>query len=580
MPEGSHTTKLLPGSALSGRNGVSRAQPWRRRWTLSQRLAFVYGCVSFAILLGAGIFTWWQASLLSARNEDLAIAETRRMAERIGSVLAQAHQGISVLASINPPADGPAACQAMLNAAHLTMDAMVRHILVIDANRRLACSTLANNVESIGADTVVRTVELTGRPATGALRQSALGLGTVIGAGHPIRRNGRHEGVILASVAVKDLREVTASNLPNFQGLRVWLVDAAGESASLVGPDAPLPSRPNALRTSFHAPRPAEAGIALSDGQFLVEAHATDDLAVIAALPESAIRAGAPLEVALPPLILAFMLLAGLGALFWSVQRFVVAPLEAATRRLEAFENAPPGANLALDTEIDAASDVSDLIRRLGATRTTRDEAIRLRDMLLREAHHRIKNHLALVASFLRLQERQLSDHAALQALRAAQNRMVAIGMTYELLHDGAGQFVALDKMLDRFCRALAARDLTEGHATQILADLDPLEVPADIAVKIGLVVNELATNALKYAFVGRGPGTIRVILRPAGTGGFTLRIADDGAGMPSEPSRGLGLTVVDSLLRGIDATMERQPGPGTAFLITWLPRSTSKPAI
>ncbi|MFH5926460.1 sensor histidine kinase [Roseomonas xinghualingensis] len=577
MPEGSHTTTLLPASPFPGGSDAAHAQRGRRRWTLSQRLAFVYGCISFVILLGAGLFTWWQASLLSARNEDLAIAETRRMAERIGSVLAQAHQGISVLASMNPPSHGPEACQTMLNAAHLTMDAMVRHLLVIDANRRIACSTLASSVEYVGADTVIRTAELTGRPVTGALRQSALGLGTVIGAGHPIRRNGRHEGVVLATVTVRDLREVTASNLPNFQGLRVWLVDAAGESASLVGPEAPLPRLPDALRASLRAPH-MEAGIALADDQFLIEARATDDLAVIAALPERAIRAGAPLEVALPPLILAFMLLAGLGALFWSVQRFVVAPLEAATRRLEAFENAPPGTNLALDTEIDAASDVSDLIRRLGATRTTRDEAIRLRDMLLREAHHRIKNHLALVASFLRLQERQLSDHAALQALRAAQNRMVAIGMTYELLHDGAGQFVALDKMLDRFCRALAARDLTEGHATQILADLAPLEVPADIAVKIGLVVNELATNALKYAFVGRGPGTIRVALRPAGTGGFTLRIADDGAGMPNEPSRGLGLTVVDSLLRGIDASIERQPGPGTAFLITWLPRGTPKP--
>jgi two-component sensor histidine kinase len=565
---------MLPPVAPPG--GADGAQPHHRArgWTLSQRLAFVYGCVSFVILLGAGIFTWWQASILSARNEDLAVAETRRMAERIGSVLAQARQGVSVLATTDPSAHGRETCQAMLNAAHLTMDAVVRHLVTIDAEHRIACSTIPGAEGALSAGTVIRTAELTGRPVTGALHQSQFGLGTVIGVGHPLRRNGRHEGVILATVSVQDLRDLTTRSLPDFEGLRVWLQDSSGASASLVGPPEPLPSLPDTLRTSYRAERPVGAGTAMDGGRFLIEAHATDDLAVIVALPERAIRAGAPLEVALPPLILAFMLLAGLGALFWSVQRFVVAPLEAATRRLESSESAPPGVSLAADAETDAASDVVELIRRLGATRTTRDEAIQLRDMLLREAHHRIKNHLALVASFLRLQERQLSDHAALQALRTAQNRMVAIGMTYELLHDGAGQFVALDKMLDRFCRALAARDLTEGHATQVLADLDPLEVPADIAVKIALVVNELATNALKYAFVGRGPGTIQVTLRPAGTGGFTLRIADDGAGMPKEHSRGLGLTVVDSLLRGIDATIERLPGAGTAYLITWLPRT------
>jgi two-component sensor histidine kinase len=155
---------------------------------------------------------------------------------------------------------------------------------------------------------------------------------------------------------------------------------------------------------------------------------------------------------------------------------------------------------------------------------------------------------------------------------------MVAIAMTYELLHDGPGQLVALDKMLGRFARALAARDMAEGNAAQVKADLAPIEVPADIAVKIGLVVNELATNALKYAFIGRGPGTVSIVLRPAGADGFTLQVSDDGAGMSPEPRRGFGMTVVDSLLRGIDARSEQLPGPGTGFLITWHPRVPPTP--
>ncbi|MBP0493682.1 sensor histidine kinase [Roseomonas indoligenes] len=570
MPEGLHIAHLPPAPAIGAESGPAA------RWTFSQRLALVYGAVSLVILLGAGAFTWWQAETLSARNEDLAIAETRRLAERVGSALEQARQGVSILAVADPMANGPGACSALLNAAHLTMEALVRHLFVVDAQHSVTCSTLPSMVGRQATQGVSRTAELTGRPVTGALVPSSFGAGQVIGVAHPIRRNGRHDAVVVAAVTVEGLREAIARYVPARDGLRVWLLDSAEASVGLVGTPDSLPVLPDALRASFNAPTPEDAGIAAAAGHVLIQARATDDLSLVASFPESAIRAGAPLEVALPPLLLALVLLAGMGALFWSVQRFVVAPLEAATRRLEA----PDGTLPAEAADREAPSDVADLIRRLGATRATRDEAIHLRDLLLREAHHRIKNHLALVTSFLRLQERQLSDHAALQALRTAQGRMVAIGMTYELLHDGPGQRVALDTMLSRFARALEARDVTEGAtAARVETDLAALEVPADVAVKIALVVNELATNALKYAFAGRGPGTVRITLRPAGEGGFTLRVADDGNGMPDELRRGLGMTVVDSLLRGIDATLEREPGPGTAFLITWLPRPSARPA-
>jgi two-component sensor histidine kinase len=561
---------VLPAAALAGPADSETPDQPQRRWTISQRLALVYGCVSLVILLGAGTYAWWQASNLSRRNEALAVAETQRLADRIGGLLAQASQGVAVLSATAPLDRDPESCQDALNAAHLTMAAFVRHLFFVGPERQIICGTLPDAMEnSAGDSALIRATEMTGRPLTGTLDRRALALGPVIGVGHPLRRLGRYMGTAIAIVTVEDMREITARSLPAIHGLRVWLRDSADATTSLVGPESEMPPLPGALHASLMAPRPTDAGMAMSKGHLLVEARATDDLTVVAEVPRSFVRAGAPLEVAIPPLLLASVLLAGLGALFWSIQRFVFAPLEVAMRRLES----PDGSSQPEENESGAAADILELIRRLGATRSTRDEAIRLRDLLLREAHHRIKNHLALVTSFLRLQERQLSDHAALQALRAAQGRMVAIGLTYELLHDGAGQFVALDQMLARFSRALAARDMAEGRATQVETDLEPIEVPADIAVKIALVVNELATNSLKYAFVGRAPGTVRITLRRAGRDGFTMRVADDGAGMPEGARRGLGMTVVDSLLRGMDARIERLPGPGTVFLITWNPR-------
>ena len=574
------------GGGQAGPGGWDPSGVPARGWTLRQRLALVYGAVALVILLGAGAFTWWQAEALSDRNTDLVLAETRRMADRVASALAQARQGTAVLAAADPLAAGPEGCAALVNAAHLRMEASVGHLFAVGPDRRVVSSTLPWTVGHPVSSLSVLTVELTGRGVTGALTGSAFGLGPVIEVADPIRREGplagpglTAAGVVAATVSLDGLRSASTRLLPEIEGLRVWLLDASGSSASLVGPDAPLPALPDALHASYLAPRPIDAGMARGDGHLLVQARATDDLSLVASIPVGVVEVGNRLDIVLPPLLLAGVLLAGMGALFWSAQRFVVGPLEEATRRLEAAGDIPPPARAAES----GAADVADLIRRLGATRETREEAIRLRDTLLREAHHRIKNHLSLVASFLRLQERQLSDHAALQALRTAQERMVAIGMTYELLHDGAGQFVPLDQMLERFAHALAARDTSERAGNRVVTDLEALEVPADIAVKIALVVNELATNALKYAFSGASPsgaspgtprrGSVRIVRRRAGeAGGFLLHVADDGVGMEAAGRRGLGMTVVDTLIRSIDARIERLPGPGTSFVIAWGP--------
>ncbi|HEY8612162.1 MAG TPA: hypothetical protein VIL69_12810, partial [Roseomonas sp.] len=273
MPEGHQINRLL--SATGEADGEAPAGPDGKlpphRWTFSQRLALVYGGVSLVILLCAGAFTWWQASLLSARNEELAIVETRRMAEHVGSALTQARQGISVLAAADPMERGPEACSALLNAAHLTMDAIVRHLFVISANDRVTCSTLPTAIGRPVFSSVVRTTELTGRPVIGVLGESIFGLGQSIGVGHPLRQDGRPDGAVAAAVAVEELRAAVSQHLPRIEGLRVWLLDSAGSSTSLVGPHQPLPPLPDALHASLIAPERVDAGIATDKGQFLIQ---------------------------------------------------------------------------------------------------------------------------------------------------------------------------------------------------------------------------------------------------------------------------------------------------------------------
>ncbi len=266
-----------------------------------------------------------------------------------------------------------------------------------------------------------------------------------------------------------------------------------------------------------------------------------------------------------PVLLSGLLLLLGLGGVAWASRTLVVQPVAAVARRLEEGCPVPPGPVHGDYDETQAPAEIAELVHRLGAARATQEEAVRLRDLLLRESHHRLKNHLTLLGSFLRMQERQIDDPAALAALRAAQGRMMAIAATYDLMHEAGAAEVSLDGMLERLARALPER---EGSAASMDTDLAPVSVPADVAVKLGLVVNELATHALRHGPPG---GRVRIVLRAEGDG-LVLLVSDEGPGQP-EGAKGLGMTIAEGLARALKARLGRLPPPQNGWEVAWSPR-------
>ena len=267
-----------------------------------------------------------------------------------------------------------------------------------------------------------------------------------------------------------------------------------------------------------------------------------------------------------PVLLSGLLLLLGLGGVAWASRTLVVQPVAAVARRLEEGCPTPAGPGPGGDyDESQAPAEIAELVQRLGAARATQEEAVRLRDLLLRESHHRLKNHLTLLGSFLRMQERQIDDPAALAALRAAQGRMMAIAATYDLMHEAGAAEVSLDGMLERLARALPER---EGSAASMDTDLAPVSVPADVAVKLGLVVNELATHALRHGPPG---GRVRIVLRAQGDG-LVLLVSDEGPGQP-EGAKGLGMTIAEGLARALGARLGRLPPPQNGWEVSWSPR-------
>lgn len=202
-------------------------------------------------------------------------------------------------------------------------------------------------------------------------------------------------------------------------------------------------------------------------------------------------------------------------------------------------------------------------IFRAAVSRATaeRDREIADRDLLLAEFDHRMKNNFAIVASILDIQRRR-SDGAAAEALGAAFHRVESIARAHRQLYrgDGQGGTVEMREYLTGLCEALADALFLRGGVT-LRVECEPVGIDRDRAVSIGLVVNELVTNAAKHAFVDRDAGTIRVAFGPDGDG-WKLVIADDGVGMPAEPSEapktdsGLGSRLIPAFARQAGGTL------------------------
>jgi two-component sensor histidine kinase len=200
-----------------------------------------------------------------------------------------------------------------------------------------------------------------------------------------------------------------------------------------------------------------------------------------------------------------------------------------------------------------------------------RDREIADRDLFLAEFDHRMKNNFAIVAGLLDMQARRAEHPATATALETARMRVESIAQAHRHLYRGSDQLGAVEMgdYLHQLCGALAEALFLSGRVT-LVCDIAATQMPRDRAVSIGLVVNELVTNAAKHAFADRETGRIEVTLR-AHAGGWTLVVADNGVGLPAKPApRGsLGTRLIDAFARQAGGTLRTESGPdGTRVML------------
>ena len=212
-----------------------------------------------------------------------------------------------------------------------------------------------------------------------------------------------------------------------------------------------------------------------------------------------------------------------------------------------------------------------------------------------REIHHRIKNNLQVISSLLDLQAENFSnkkcieDSDVLSAFRESQDRIMSIALIHEELHEGGGRGNTLDfsSYLEKLVENLFQTYRLGNTDINLNMDLEEdLFFDMDIAVPLGIIVNELVSNSLKHAFPDRKKGEIWIKLfkekeaesssgndkkEPIGKGtGYTLIISDNGIGIPYntdiESSDTLGLQLVNILVDQLDGEIELKRDKGTEF--------------
>jgi two-component sensor histidine kinase len=197
---------------------------------------------------------------------------------------------------------------------------------------------------------------------------------------------------------------------------------------------------------------------------------------------------------------------------------------------------------------------------------------------LLDELNHRVKNNLTIVASLLTLQGRGASPEVR-EHLEAAVGRIHTIADLHADLYRGArGEFVAMDQYLQDLANRLGASLASD--RVKLVVDAEAVAVKLEMAVQLGLVVNELVTNAIKHAYPEPEHGVVTIRLAAAGST-LLLTVSDYGRGLPAEGGRrGLGSRVVNSFVQQCGGSLTIIGSPGATFEIRapWRPPDSVEP--
>ncbi|MBI1405270.1 MAG: response regulator [Caulobacter sp.] len=200
---------------------------------------------------------------------------------------------------------------------------------------------------------------------------------------------------------------------------------------------------------------------------------------------------------------------------------------------------------------------------------------------LLSEVNHRVANSLQMVSAFVHMQAGALADPAAKAALADTQQRIAAIGQVHRRLYTTDDvEAVDLEGYLASMVEDLASAWSTPAAPRALRLSVEPARLQTDRAVSLGVIVNELVSNACKYAYPADAPGEVRIHLLRDGDD-LVLRVEDDGAGFdPAAPATGTGLgsRIISAMAASLKTRLDYEPGPTGTRAVLRIPSEPLTP--
>lgn len=184
------------------------------------------------------------------------------------------------------------------------------------------------------------------------------------------------------------------------------------------------------------------------------------------------------------------------------------------------------------------------------------------KEFLIKEIHHRVKNNLQVLSSLLYLQSRHINDETALDAVREGQNRVDAMSLIHQKLYTGDNlSAVEMPQYLYDLGDTLLDSFGLEEEQVQLIYHVDPLRLDVDTAIPLGLIINELVTNSLKYGFPNNNKGKIEITLQKTKKNQLLLEVTDNGIGkgatIESKNSTGFGTNLIQILSKKLKGKPE-----------------------
>jgi PAS domain S-box-containing protein len=202
------------------------------------------------------------------------------------------------------------------------------------------------------------------------------------------------------------------------------------------------------------------------------------------------------------------------------------------------------------------------------------EASLKEKDVLLKEIHHRVKNNLQIIISLLNLQTGYIKDEVTLKAVKDGQSRVRSMALVHEKFYQSdTVTEIDFGEYIRKLCQFLYQSYGDKTDRIDVVIKGEHIGLDMDTAMPCGLLVNEIVSNAYKYAFPGQNKGTILIELEKL-NGRMRLHIADDGVGVPEEldfeQSDSLGMQLIQALTSQLDGELKVSRENGTSFEISF----------